>query len=158
MLHYTKNELDTFYICLLSSTEYHYAAASIFQRHGFCTIRNVGFRTRDWWDVHSATSESGITSKEGQWSQRTKWGEQIPLRTLARAKYEKNNANEGNIFVIAGITTQSALAAWVNQTFFMLSSTEQSTLLNYYSFIASPQEAAYVSYIDWLMIDYKLIL
>ena len=60
----------------------------------------------------------------------------------------KNNANEGNIFVIAGITTQSALAAWVNQTFFMLSSTEQSTLLNYYSFIASPQEAAYVSSID----------
>ncbi|KAN0106631.1 alpha/beta-hydrolase [Hyaloscypha variabilis] len=59
-----------------------------------------------------------------------------------------NNANEGNIFVIAGITTQSALAAWVNQTFFMLSSTEQSTLLNYYSFIASPQEAAYEIYGD----------
>ncbi|KAF8857961.1 carboxylesterase type B [Acephala macrosclerotiorum] len=54
-----------------------------------------------------------------------------------------NNANEGNLFVIPGIDTESDLAAWVNQTFPSLTSTEQSTLLDYYSFIESPQEAAY---------------
>jgi len=64
---------------------------------------------------------------------------------VSQLTIEKNNANEGNIFVIAGITTEIDLVAWVNQTFFMLSSTEQSKLLDYYSFITSPQEIAYVS-------------
>ncbi|KUJ18614.1 alpha/beta-hydrolase [Mollisia scopiformis] len=59
-----------------------------------------------------------------------------------------NNANEGNLFVISGITTESDLVAYVNETFFMLTSTEQNTLLNYYSFIADPQEAAYEIYGD----------